>query len=74
MIFNQLIPGELIQNQKIVFIVYSENLYAYQVINLSKVDIHLFQQCQNQRMWINTFDEYTKLLKVSFDMIRYIHM
>ena len=41
MIFNQLIPGELIQNQKIVFIVYSENLYAYQVINLSKVDINL---------------------------------
>ena len=43
MIFNQLIPGELIQNQNnsIVFIVYSENLYAYQVINLSKVDINL---------------------------------
>ena len=57
MIFNQLIPGELIQNQNIIIYITSirtsENLYAYQVINLSKVDIHLFQQCQNQRMWIS---------------------
>ena len=40
MIFNQLIPGELIQNQ-IAIIVYIKNLYAYQVLNLNKVDIYL---------------------------------
>ena len=45
MIFNQLIPGELIQNQNIIIYITSirtsENLYAYQVINLSKVVINL---------------------------------